>query len=180
MKLLKASLLSALLWTSFSVHASSSDNWERFSNIGAYGLVGFSLALPAYKSDWDGFKQAGYSVVTASGVGLIGKSLVNEERPDLSGNDSFPSNHTANAFAAATTLNLRYGWQVGFSAYGIATLVGVGRVQANRHYWKDVLAGALIGSLSGWIFTDAIDGNVRVVPWAARKEAGVTLTINYR
>ena len=111
MKLLKASLLSALLWTSFSVHASSSDNWERFSNIGAYGLVGFSLALPAYKSDWDGFKQAGYSVVTASGVGLIGKSLVNEERPDLSGNDSFPSNHTANAFAAATTLNLRYGQQ---------------------------------------------------------------------
>ena len=167
------------LWISFSVNASSSDNWETFSDIGSYGLVGVALAVPAYKGDWDGFKQAGYSVATASGVTLIGKSLIEEERPDKSGNDSFPSGHTANAFAAATTLNLRYGWELGFPAYGIAALVGVGRVQAEKHYWKDVLTGAVIGSLAGWVFTDAFDENVQIIPWAGRNESGLMVSINW-
>jgi membrane-associated phospholipid phosphatase len=179
MNLRKSVLLSTLLLVPLSVTASSSDNWEAFSDVGAYGLVGVALALPAYKDDWEGFKQAGYSVVTASGVSLLGKSLIDAERPDNSGNDSFPSSHTANAFAAATTLNLRYGWEVGFPAYGIATLVGVGRVQADKHYWKDVLAGALIGSLAGWVFTDSFDDSVQIVPWAGRHEAGLTVSINW-
>ena len=169
----------SLLWVSFSVNASSSEKWETFSDIGAYGLVSVALAVPAYKSDWDGFKQAGYSIATATGIGLIGKSLIDEERPDNSGNDSFPSNHTANAFAAATTLNLRYGWKTGFPAYGIATLVGVGRVESDKHYWKDVLAGAAIGSFAGWIFTDPFDENVQVVPWTDKYEAGLTVSINW-
>lgn len=168
-----------LFLVSLSANASSSDNWETFSDVGAYGLVGVALLLPVYKDDWEGFKQAGYSVVTASGVSLLGKSLIDAERPDESGNDSFPSGTTANAFAAATTLNLRYGWEVGFPAYGIATLVGVGRVQADKHYWKDVLAGALIGSLAGWAFTDPFDDSVQIVPWAGRHEAGLTVSINW-
>jgi membrane-associated phospholipid phosphatase len=169
----------ALLCASFSVNASNSDNWGTFSDVGAVGLVGLALAAPAYKNDWEGFRQAGYSIVTASGIGLVGKSLVNEERPDKSGNDSFPSNHSANAFAAATMLDRRYGWEYGFPAYGVATLVGVGRVKADKHYWKDVLAGAVIGVSSGWAFTEAFDDNVRVVPWAERNGAGLTASISW-
>lgn len=179
MNIRKLAAFLGLLWISFSGNASSSDSWDTFSDIGAYGLVGVALAVPGYKGDWDGFKQAGYSVATASGVGLMGKSLIKEERPDKSGNDSFPSNHTGIAFAAATTLNLRYGWQVGLPAYGMAALAGVGRVQADKHYWKDVLAGAAMGSLAGWMFTDAFDENVQVVPWAGRNEAGLSLSINW-
>jgi len=175
----QSAIFLTLLCASFSAQASNSGNWETFSNIGAYGLVGLALAAPAYKDDWAGFKQAGYSIVTASGVGLVGKSLVNEERPDKSGNDSFPSNHSANAFAAATTLNRRYGWEYGFPAYGVATLVGVGRVKADKHYWKDVLAGAVIGVSSGWVFTDAFDDKVQVVPWAERNGAGLTASISW-
>ena len=176
---IKLALLLALLLASFSVNASSADDWETISDIGVYGLVGVALAVPAFKSDWEGFKQASYSIVTATAVGLLGKSLIDEERPDKSDNNSFPSNHTANSFAAATTLNLRYGWKAGFPAYGIATLVGVGRVKAEKHYWKDVIAGAVIGSLSGWVFTDAFDKNVQVVPWAGLNEAGLTVAINW-
>ena len=175
---ISVSLLTLLLLP-LSANASGSDNWETFSDVGAYGLVGVALLLPVYKDDWDGFKQAGYSVVTASGASLAGKSLIDAERPDESGNDSFPSATTANAFAAATTLNLRYGWEVGFPAYGIAALVGAGRVQADKHYWKDVFAGALIGSLAGWAFTDAFDDSVQIVPWAGRYEAGLTVSINW-
>ena len=171
-------LLFALL-APLPANASGSDNWETFSNFGAYGLAGAALALPAYKNDWVGFKQAGYSVATASGVGLAGKSLIDSERPDKSGNDSFPSSHTANAFAAATTLNLRYGWEVGFPAYGFAALVGVGRVQADKHYWRDVLSGALIGSLAGYIFTDSFDDRVSIAPWLGRHDAGLTVSVNW-
>ena len=179
MNLHKSVSLLTLLLVSLSANASSSDNWETFSDVGAYGLVGVALLLPVYKDDWEGFKQAGYSVVTASGVSFVGKSLIDAERPDESGNDSFPSGTTANAFAAATTLNLRYGWEVGFPAYGIATLVGVGRVQADKHYWEDVMAGALIGSLAGWAFTDPFDDSVQVVPWAGRHDVGLTVSINW-
>ena len=164
MNLRKSVTLFTLFLLSLSVNASGSDHWETFSDVGAYGLVGIALLLPVHKDDWEGFKQAGYSVVTASAVSLAGKSLIDAERPDESGNDSFPSATTANAFAAATTLNLRNGWEVGFPAYGIAVLVGVGRVQADKHYWKDVLAGAMIGSLAGWAFTDPFDDNVQIVP----------------
>ena len=76
-------------------------------------------------------------------------------------------------------MNLRYGWKFGLPAYGIATLVGVGRVQADKHYWKDVLAGALIGSLAGWVFTDPFDDSVQVVPWTGVNEAGLTISINW-
>lgn len=79
----------------------------------------------------------------------------------------------------ATTLNLRYGWKYGLPAYAIATLVGEGRIQANRHHLKDVLAGATIGSISAWIFTDSFAENVQVVAWADRHEAGLTVAINW-
>ena len=168
-----------LLCVSSVANATRLDSWRLLSEIGASALVGSALALPIYKADWKGFKQAGFSVATASGVSLLGKSIIDSERPDKSGNDSFPSNHTASAFAAATTLNLRYGWEVGFPAYGLATLVGIGRVEADKHYWQDVLAGAVIGSIAGWAFTDSMDENVRLVPWAGRKAAGVMVTFNW-
>ncbi|EEW11389.1 PAP2 superfamily protein [Vibrio mimicus] len=162
-----------------TVCADNAKNWETLSDIGTYGLVGLAFAMPAYKSDWQGFTQAGLSIATASGVGLVTKSLIDEERPDGSGNDSFPSNHTANAFAAATTLNIRYGWEVGLPAYGVAALSGVGRVEGNKHYWRDVLAGAVLGTVSAWIFTESLDDSVQVLPWIDGEQAGISVTMRW-
>ncbi|MGF1748901.1 phosphatase PAP2 family protein [Vibrio cionasavignyae] len=156
--------------------ASNSQGWDTFSDIGAYGLVGLAAGLPAYQDDWDGVWQAGLSIGSASAIGLIGKHTIDAPRPDGSDNKSFPSNHTANAFASATTLHIRHGWQVGLPAYGVATLVGVGRVQANKHYWRDVAAGAAIGVFTGWIFTDLLDPNVQLLPWATPHSSGVSVT----
>ncbi len=149
------------------------------TDIGAYGLVATAAAVPAYKGDWEGFWQAGFSIGAASGIGLIGKTTIDAERPDKSGNDSFPSNHTANAFASATTLYLRYGWEAGLPAYGVAALVGVGRVEAKKHYWRDVLAGAALGTLSAYVFTDAYDENVQLVPWVTSEDVGVSITYRW-
>ncbi|EGR1512337.1 phosphatase PAP2 family protein [Vibrio vulnificus] len=161
------------------VYAQGSKGWETFSDVGAYGLVATAAAVPLYKEDWQGFWQAGLSIGTASAIGLLGKVTIEEERPDKSGFDSFPSNHTANAFASATTLQIRYGWQAGLPAYTIATLVGVGRVEAKRHYWRDVIAGAALGTLSAWMFTDAYDENIQVLPWVSHDGAGIHVAYQF-
>ncbi|WP_295899308.1 phosphatase PAP2 family protein [uncultured Vibrio sp.] len=177
---IKATCLSLPLLTLSSLtYAMSSDSWNTVSDIGAYGLVAAALAVPAYKEDWQGFQQAGYSIGTGATVAFIGKISIDAERPDGSNNHSFPSGHTTNAFSSATTLYLRYGWEVGLPAYTMATLVGIGRVEAERHYWKDVLAGAAIGSLSAWAFTDSINDNVKLLPWVENNSYGLAVQYHW-
>lgn len=79
------------------------------------------------------------------------KSLTNVARPDNSDHFSFPSGHTAQAFATATFMSKEYGDQsVWYSvgAYSMATAVGAFRILNNRHWVSDVMTGAGIGILS--------------------------------
>jgi len=162
-----------------SSHADSEGTWEDISDVGVISLVGTALILPYTRDDSDGVKQAAYSIGTASVVSLVAKALVDEERPDNSDDDSFPSGHTANAFASATTLHHRYGWETGLPAYAVATLTGVARERARKHYWHDVVAGAAIGGLSGWYFTDAFDDEVQMAPWIDSKGGGVSISMRW-
>jgi hypothetical protein len=79
------------------------------------------------------------------------KSITHVQRPDESDVESFPSGHTAQAFATATFMAKEYGeksvWYT-VGAYGMATTVGAMRILNNRHWVSDVLAGAGIGILS--------------------------------
>jgi membrane-associated phospholipid phosphatase len=79
------------------------------------------------------------------------KTWTHQLRPDGSAYTSFPSGHTAQAFAAATFLSEeykdRFHWMP-YAAYGLASSVGVLRMANNRHYISDVLLGAGIGILS--------------------------------
>jgi membrane-associated phospholipid phosphatase len=175
-------LLIALLLASAvnpSANAASEDTWEDISDVGVISLIGTALVLPAARDDWEGLRQAAFSIGTAAGVTLIGKTLVDEERPDNSDDDSFPSGHTANAFASATTLHRRYGWRTGFPAYAVATLTGVARERARLHHWYDVVAGAAIGGVSGWFFTDAFNDKVQLVPWVDSKGGGVIVSMRW-
>ncbi|CAA0100098.1 Uncharacterised protein [Halioglobus japonicus] len=166
-----------VLFAAAPANAISDNDWDTISDFGAYGLIGTALLLPAVRDDKEGVYQAAYSIGSAVGISVVGKALVDEERPDNSDNDSFPSGHTANAFASATTLHRRYGWQVGFPAYAVATLTGVARERARKHHWYDVLAGAVIGTATGWFFTDAVNDQVELVPWVDSQGGGVTLSM---
>lgn len=64
----------------------------------------------------------------------------------FSGGVSFPSGHTAAAFALATTIarNNDRRWVKDVS-YSVATLVGYARIDHDAHWLSDTMSGALIG-----------------------------------
>jgi membrane-associated phospholipid phosphatase len=85
------------------------------------------------------------------------KYSVNRERPFITYPDiikktdcnspSFPSGHTANAFATATSLSLVYPeWYIIIPSFVYAGTVGYARMHLGVHYPSDVLAGAAIGA----------------------------------
>jgi hypothetical protein len=79
------------------------------------------------------------------------KRITAVPRPDTKELTSFPSGHTAQAFAAATFMAREYGHKnvwYSIGAYTVATGVGAMRVMNNRHWLSDVLVGAGIGILS--------------------------------
>jgi membrane-associated phospholipid phosphatase len=76
------------------------------------------------------------------------KGITNRQRPDGSP-WSFPSGHTSVAFSSAAVIYRHYGWKIGVPAVTVATYVGLSRLQENKHYLSDVVAGAILGGYIG-------------------------------
>lgn len=62
---------------------------------------------------------------------------------------SFPSGHTAGAFASATALSALYP-PVRPVFWAVAVACGVNRVVKHQHFLSDVVAGAVVGHLIAW------------------------------
>jgi membrane-associated phospholipid phosphatase len=118
------------------------------------------------------------------------KKITAVPRPDTGEPTSFPSGHTAQAFAAATFMAKEYGHKsvwYSIGAYSVATSVGVLRVMNNRHWVSDVLAGAAIGILSTNIaylthrykWGDKMN-KVIVMPSYSNKSGGIYFSYTFR
>lgn len=131
----------------FSTHI---DNYLQFSP--AVALIGLNLLdIKGKNTIINETYTYGISSFLLLGIVQGTKHFVKEQRPDGSAFNSFPSGHTATAFAAAELLRTEY-WDrspwIGIAGYAAATSVGILRVYNNRHWASDVLAGAAIGFLS--------------------------------
>ena len=91
--------------------------------------------------------------------------------------NSFPSGHTAYAFAGAGFVSYVFSkchpdskWKIPVIAgsYSIAAATGILRIASGNHFLTDVLAGAVIGTASGILVplfhTDIFGSNVTVSP----------------
>ena len=125
-----------------------------------------AYAQPLTGHNWSRFLvNTGASVVVAFGVKTALKAMIKEERPDHSDNHSFPSGHTAIAFAAARSIDKEFRkdciW-IPIAGYAAATAVGIQRVASDKHHWYDVVAGAAVGVGSAeltWWLSDKLLGS---------------------
>lgn len=68
---------------------------------------------------------------------------------------SFPSGHTGTSFAAASALYFSKN-RIWIPASILAVLISLSRIYLYVHYPSDVLAGAMIGIMAGWVGTFVI------------------------
>jgi membrane-associated phospholipid phosphatase len=153
--------------------------WNQASSIGRDVLIAAALGVPAVQRDWAGDLEAGGSVLLGGGIVYGLKHAFPEERPDHSDRRSFPSGHSAESFAAAATLENRYGWKAGLPAFAAASFVAVARVEARKHHWYDCVAGAAIGTGSGFLLTGKHDDQVRLMPWGDVRGGGLSLATRF-
>ncbi len=114
----------------------------------------------ASETAWTAIKSAALTLVAETAI----SAGVNRSRPDANlgaadfgppgkgfKNSSFPSSHTALAFALVTPFAQDYNapW-----LYAIAGATGFGRIQQGRHFVSDVVAGSLLGYVTGTLLLD--------------------------
>ena len=147
----------------FTPHYSKSfDNYTQY--VPLFGTWALKASGVEGRSSWKGLALSNVLSLAFMGIATNGmKYSVRELRPDGSTRNSFPSGHTAFAFAAATILHKEYGQTrsplYSIAGHSLATLTGVGRVLNNRHWVSDVLVGAGIGIVStdlGYFLSDVI------------------------
>ncbi|EDM37944.1 hypothetical protein PBAL39_16004 [Pedobacter sp. BAL39] len=131
----------------FAAHA---DDYLQFAPAAAvYGLHIAGIKGRHDLADATGLYFLSEAIMAGTVRGL--KSWTHRLRPNGSAFNSFPSGHTANAFASAEFLNQEYKsthpW-IGYAGYTVATATGILRMYNNKHWLSDVVAGAGFGILS--------------------------------
>jgi len=158
------------------------DQWaRRFRHLGqaeVYLPVVLGLLIAGRLLKRPGLLHAGRrAAIALLAVGLLGtgiKFAVGRVRPGFSqsprefrpfdGPSSFPSGHTAAAFALAGSLALETS-----PAAGVVLLLGAGgtawsRINDNKHWLSDVVSGAVMALLAVWIVHRRDRGRTPSVP----------------
>jgi membrane-associated phospholipid phosphatase len=122
------------------------------------GTVGVAGGGRARRAAAEGMAAVGAASLV---VNLVCKSVAARHRPADAGLDvplarqvplprssSFPSGHSASAFAFATAVGARMPW-LALPLRALATTVAYSRIHTGVHYPSDTVAGALIGTVAG-------------------------------
>lgn len=146
------------VYTERSPKKVSIDNYLMFVPAAAvYGLN--AMGIKGKNNFRDRSMLYGMSQLIMSATVFSVKKISTETRPDGSDRLSFPSGHTASAFAAAEFMRQEYKdvspWY-GIAGYAVAATTGYLRISNNKHWAGDVIAGAGVGIISTklayWIY----------------------------
>ena len=153
---------------------------EKLGDAGAVAipLVALGATLLHEQDTNDGTIQLIESLASSTAVTLALKQVIDKRRPNGQCCDSFPSGHSTVAFAGAAFIQKRYGWEYGIPAYLGAGFVAWSRVDADKHHVEDVVAGAAIGILASYVFTEPYKG-FTVTPEASADYIGVHVSATW-
>lgn len=173
-KLLKPSLLFLAISIFPTSKTMASDNIEVAGDIIQILIPGIAYGTTFYLDDSEGrmqfYKSFGTTFVVTHGL----KNIIDKERPNGS-DKSFPSGHTSAAFQGAAFIHKRYGIAYGIPAYLGAAFVGYSRVESDNHYVEDVIAGAAIGVISSFYFTETYKG-INITPTSNNGTYGIKIS----
>jgi len=170
--------LSILMCVAMPVCGYAHDSTETAGDILVVALPAAAYGATFYLDDREGRMQfyKSFAAVLLVTQGL--KVTIKEERPDGSDNQSFPSGHASTAFQSASFVRKRYGWQYGVPAYVVASYIGYSRIDAEKHYLGDVVAGAAIGIVGAELLTTPM-GTVTVTPVITQHEIRITVATSF-
>jgi hypothetical protein len=110
------------------------------------------LFLTSYRTDNQRFRAMSFDLTQGflidSAVTVSLKYSIRRERPDQSSNNSLPSGHASSTTMAATVISHYYP-KATIPAYLVAGFTALSRLEKNRHWLSDVVAGAAQGYIIG-------------------------------
>lgn len=179
---LRAAVCGGLMFCSLGMACADTGlTWKKGSDLLAIGLPALAAGSAWGQNDSEGLKQLTLTLASTLGATEALKRAIPSTRPDGSDEKSFPSGHTAVAFAAVRFMDKRYGPEMANYTpwlYMAAGLTGVARVEANQHRWRDVAAGAVLGwGAAQWWAEPVKGGQLSVLP--AHKGMAVTWQRNW-
>ena len=123
---------------------------EKFGTLGN-GFAGIMVAATQLVFDQEnGLKTTQAILLTTlshmSIAGIVQRDRPNKKTDFLPFPSSFPSGHTASAFAVAGSLAYSYGWAGAVPGYFLASGIALSRIRENRHWASDIIAGGFIGT----------------------------------
>jgi len=140
------------LFPAFFATALEKKFYADFSYTTLKASVVLSILSSSFHEDPEGLLRYTGAIILGGLAETTLKTTVPETRPTGSGR-SFPSGHAVASFAGAIYTAKRYGWKESLPSLITASATSLFRVWGNRHYYHDILAGALIGTLSAYFIT---------------------------
>ena len=116
-------------------------------------------------------------------TGILTRSMkmaINRTRSD-GGTYSYPSGHTSSAFTIAGVVYKDLGPIWGIPAFVGASYVGFSRLQENKHYVSDVIAGAVLGSYISFKISNKSGhrASYHIVPVAGSRWRGISFRYEF-
>lgn len=165
-------------WKDHKVWSRETSKWG--DHYGEYGISAFIALGQIYFDRENGFNSARVLIANSLLTTTMKLSFA-RQRPNDGNYRSFPSGHTSDAFAMATSLSYAYGWKIGIIAFPAATYVAFSRLADEAHWLSDITAGAFVGVWMGRSFfyspeKESQSANWQVYPQITSKNQSIQIS----